>query len=308
MSKLVRRAYTGEADLRAMAALVHLAPADNLHVADLPWRFSSWALDYPDNVGLWVNADGQLLAWAVLQTPWWAVDYALHPDAGQDLHRQLLAWADDRARQTLGTPSGQPAWFVNVFAGQSDRIRDLEQAGFASQANIGEDSWSKVLMRRPAQTPLPDYTLPSGVTIRPLAGESEVSAYVGLQRTVFESENVTVGWRSRTLRMPQYIADLDLVAVAPDGDLVAFCVCWLDQAADPVSGQVEPLGVHPDWRRSGLGRAILSEGLRRLRSHGARQIYVETDNYRGAALELYESAGFRVIEDVLVYGKNYEGT
>lgn len=49
-----------------MEALALDFRADNLHVADLPWRFSSWALDDPQNVRLWTDADGRLLAWAVL--------------------------------------------------------------------------------------------------------------------------------------------------------------------------------------------------------------------------------------------------
>ena len=107
------------------------------------------------------------------------------------------------------------------------------------------------------------------------------------------------------MRHPAYIPDLDLVAVAPDGSLAAFCVCWLGKHRE-ISGQIEPLGVHPRWRRLGLGRAILSEGLRRLHLHGATQVYVETDNYRNAAFGLYESAGFQVIEHVLVYRKDYQ--
>jgi hypothetical protein len=41
--------------------------------------------------------------------------------------------------------------------------------------------------------------------------------------------------------------------------------------------------------------------------HGARRIYVETDSYRNAAFELYEAVGFQVIQDVLVYRKDYQG-
>ena len=304
--KIIQREFSGEADVRAMAALVQDFPAGNLHVVDLAYRFSSWAFDYPDNIGLWANAEGQLFAWAVMQTPFWAIDYAYHPDADQHLHRQLLAWADGRARQILGTPSGRPTWFVNVLAGQTDRIRDLEHVGFASQADVGQDSWSKVLMFRSAQTPVADCSLPVGFTIRPLAGEGEVEAYVELQRAVFESRNMTVEWRTRTLRHPDYIPDLDLVAVAPDGRLAAFCVCWLNKNVTEASGQIEPLGVHADYRQLGLGRVILSEGLRRLHLHCASRIYVETDNYRNAALELYESVGFRVVQDVWVYRKDYE--
>ena len=130
---LKQQPYTGLADQAAMAALVQANPGDNLHVTDLPYRYSSWAFDDPRNVALWVDAAGQLAAWAVLQTPFWALDYAYRPDAGADIHPRLLAWADGRAREALETSSGRPIWFANVFAGQRERMHDLEQAGFDSE-------------------------------------------------------------------------------------------------------------------------------------------------------------------------------
>ena len=156
-------------------------------------------------------------------------------------------------------------------------------------------------MQRSAEVPSADHDLPEGFVIRPLKGEGEVEAYVELHRAVFESRNMTTEWRGRTLCHPAYIPDLDLVAVAPDGRLAAFCICWLHED----SGQIEPLGVRVDLCELGLGRAVLVEGLRRLHLHGASQVYVETDRYRNAALALYESAGFRVVRDVLVYRKDY---
>lgn len=306
LRKISQRDFSGEADLQAMMSLARAFPAENLHRVDLPYRLSSWALDDPGNVGLWDNAEGQLLGWAVLQTPFWTMDYAYDPFADPGLHREILAWVDARARSLLGTPYGHPCWFVNVFASQVERSRDLERAGFASQADVGEDAWSKVLLERPARLPVPDGTLPQGFSLRPLAGEREVEAYVRLQRAVFETENMTSAWRLSTLRRPEYRADLDLVAVAPDGSLAAFCVCWFDESSR--AGQVEPLGVHKDFRAMGLGRAILSEGLYRLHLCGAERVYVETDRYRDAALELYESAGFRPARDVLVYRKDYGDT
>jgi mycothiol synthase len=301
--KIEQRAFSGEPDKQAMLALARAFPGDNLHILDLPYRLSSWALDDPDNVGLWVDAQGRLLAWAVLQTPFWTVDCACQPHASQDLHRHVLAWADARARAVLDTPAGRPMWFVHLFASQLSRIGDLEAAGFACQADVGPDSWSKVLMQRSAHVPLAASPLPPGFTIRPLAGEPEVEAYVGLHQAVFESKNMTAGWRAETLRRPEYRADLDLVAEAPDGRLAAFCIAWLDPGAEPPAGQIEPLGVHRDWRQLGLGQAILSEALRRLQRSGAQNVYVETDRERNAALALYEAAGFRVIQEVPVYRK-----
>lgn len=302
----VRRDFSGETDIPAMIALARLAPSDNLHITDLPYRLSSWALDRPDNVGLWADAEGQLLAWAVMHTPFWAIDYACHPRAEGNLHRQILSWADCRARGLLDTPYGRPMWFINVYPHQTGRMRDLEDAGFASQAAVGEDSWSKVLMERPAHLSLPDHVLPAGFSIRPLAGQDEVEAYVLLHRAVFESKNMTVEWRARTLRQADYRPDLDLVAAAPDGRLAAFCVCWLDAGAR--RGQVEPLGVDEAYRGLGLGRAILAEGLRRLYRSGAQTVYVETDLDRNVAMRLYEWMGFRPANDVLVYRKDYDGS
>lgn len=301
----IEREFTGDADLRAMAALACAHPGEHLHTVDLPYRFSSWALDDPANARLWVDRDGRPLAWAVLQTPFWTVDCACRDDADEGLFRQVLAWADRRAGQVLNTPHGRPCWFVNVFAGQAGRIRDLEAAGFANQAAVAVDAWSKVWMRHagPGAAGAP----PTGFTLRPLAGESEVDAYVELHCAVFGARNMSGAWRARTLRQPGYRPDLDLVAVAPDGRLAAFCVGWLRADEAGGRGQVEPLGVHADFRGRGLGRAILAEGLRRLYSAGARQVFVETDNYRDAAFALYSAGGFRVLHDVLVFRKDYAG-
>lgn len=305
--KVIQRGYTGQADVQAMAALGRDFPASNVHVIDLPYRLSSWALDDPGNIGLWFGDGDQLLAWAVLQTPFWAIDFAFHPEAGPDLHRRLWAWADQRAKEMRGTPYGRPAWFINVFADEVETIHMLEQAGFACQADVGEDSWSKVLLRRPADLAYAESALPAGFTFRPLAGDSEVDAYVELHRAVFESRNMTVEWRSRTIHQPEYITDLDLVAVDAEGRLAAFCVGWLSQdKSGGISSQIEPMGVHADYRQSGLGRAILSENLRRMRLHGARQIFVETDSYRDPALALYEAVGFRVFKEIRVFRKDYK--
>jgi len=303
----MHRAYRGNQDQHRMIALVHTDPSANLHVSDLPYRFSSWAFDHPDNIGLWIDEKDQLVAWAVLQTPFWAIDYAVRSDAPALLHQRVLTWTDHRAQAARGTASARPMWFINVFRDQQQRIVDLEAAGWACQADVGDNSWSKVFMVRALESAPSDASVPTGFTIRPLAGPSEVAAYVALHRAVFESESMTEAWRHQTLQQPAYVPTLDLVAVAPDGRLAALCVCWFD-AHGPTGrpcGQIEPLGVHADFRGHGLGRAILTEGLQRLRQHGAQDAVVETDNYRNDAFALYEAAGLQVTRSVLVYRKEY---
>jgi ribosomal protein S18 acetylase RimI-like enzyme len=284
-----------------MIALAQLCAVQHLRVLDLPYRLSSWALDDPENTCLWFEADGALVGWVVLQLPFWTMDIACRPDLAPALYGEILAWADARARRAVNTSNGHPTWYVNVFTNQAGIIRELETAGFACQADVGDDSWSKVFMRRPGELPVKDYRIPPGFTVRPLAGEAEAEAYVNLHQAVFGTKNMTVDWRRRTLQQPGYRPDLDVVVEAPDGRLAAFCIGWLHGK----KGQIEPLGCHVDFRRYALGRIALAEVLRRLQAAGAEQIYVETDNYRDTAMKLYEHMGFQVIREVWIYRKDY---
>ena len=280
-------------------------PYDSLHVTDLPYRFSSWAFDDPHNVNLWLDAN-QLVGWTVLQAPFWALDYAIHPKFTASIHPEILNWADQRASQLLHTPFERSAWFVNVFDYQLERRRQLEQAGFADQGDAAVDPWSKVWLVLKEETPLSQPDLPQSFTLRPLAGARECSAYVDLHQAVFESKNMTLAWRQGVLQQPAYRAQSDLIALSPDGELAAFCIGWYNPNGPKgmPCGQIEPMGVGARFRSLGLGRAILSACLARLRSMGAGQIYVETDSYRDAARTLYESVGFELHSRVCVYRKD----
>ncbi len=309
--EICQRAFSGENDFRAMEALARATRPGNLHSTDLPYRFSSCELDDPENIRLWVDGTGRLLAWGLLEISHVSLDFVYLPETESELLPQILAWADKRSREhpeivPVGTPEDGQCWFVNVFSDQVDRIRILEAAGFACQADVGEYSWSKVFMQRPADLPVKDYRIPEGFVIRPLAGESELETYVQLHQATFRSTVMNVAWRRRILHHPAYVPELDLVVAAPNGRLGAFCICWLDSNGTEKFGQVEPLGCHPDFRGYALGRLALAEGLRRLQAHAASQVFVETDSWRNTAFQLYESLGFRVVKDVLVYRKDYQ--
>jgi len=74
---------------------------------------------------------------------------------------------------------------------------------------------------------------------------------------------------------PNYRKGLAIVAEAPTGDFVAYGGMWFD----PVNrfGYVEPVATDPDYRRRGLVRACVLEGIRRCGELGATVAYVGTD-------------------------------
>ena len=58
-------------------------------------------------------------------------------------------------------------------------------------------------------------------------------------------------------------------------------------------GGIFGLGVLPEHRGKGLGRAILLEGVRRLRAAGAKEVMLQVATENKNALHLYESCGFK---------------
>jgi ribosomal protein S18 acetylase RimI-like enzyme len=69
---------------------------------------------------------------------------------------------------------------------------------------------------------------------------------------------------------------------------------------------VEPLGVHADFRRKGLGRALLAETFRRMAGLGVPRVYVECDGYPDGPDYLnYQSAGFALERKFLVFRKDF---
>jgi len=297
---LRQRPYAGPQDEPPMRAMAAETAARHLHWLDLPYRMSSWSFRQPGCTFLFEDAEGHLQGWFSLQTPFWMID--LYARAEPD-YPEILACAARQAGQLTGTPFGRPLWFTGVFEDARERIASLEQAGYACQSFLPEDAWLKVWLSRSLQTDLPAPALPDGFALRPLAGAAEAGAYVDLHRAAFGTENMTLDWRLASLAQPGCRPELDLVVQAPDGRLAGFCVGWVGRApGGDLLGQVEPMGVLPEFQRLGLGRALLRETFLRMASLGARRVYVECDGYPdGPDFLNYQSAGFALERKFLVY-------
>jgi ribosomal protein S18 acetylase RimI-like enzyme len=302
------RCYRDISDQALMLDLVHRHPEENLHVIDLPHRLSSWAFNDPENVRLWFDGSGDLYGWAVLQSPFWAIDYAFDPVEDRAFHCQILDWAIDRAQALKNHPDYErPSWYINVLDRQTERMEDLITKGFTDQMNVPVDPWSMVLMERDAEVPLQEILLPPGYQLRTFNAQKEVEAYVSLHQAVFQSKNMTNDWRSKIICQPTYRPELNLVIEAPDSILAGFCIGWVDSTgyAGRPSGQIEPLGVLEQYRGLGLSKCLLNECFRRMVSSGAEKIYVETDNFRNEALALYETVGFQVTHQIHVFRRDF---
>jgi ribosomal protein S18 acetylase RimI-like enzyme len=274
--------------LPSVAELVGVVLPTSRHLVDLPWRLSSPAGETGRDVMLWFDEGGRIVGFAAWQVWWAALDFFVRPGPRcEEVEAAIFAWAPARFLE-LDAARGRPLpYWAEAREDDVDRLALLACHGYTL-----DDDYAYVLLERPLDSPIPLPALPDGFSIRPLAGAGEVAAYAALHRRAFDSTSMTPEWRARTLRMPQYQLDLDLVAVAPDGRLAGFCVGWL--ASERGVGQIEPHGVDPEFRGLGLSRALMLEFFARLRACGATRAWVETESTRTSALAAYEAVGFRV--------------
>ena len=128
----------------------------------------------------------------------------------------------------------------------------------------------------------------SRYNIRSLGDIDELPARSWLSWKVFhpnDPDDLYEGWEwyLNLQKIPLYRRDLDLVTVSYDGELVSFCTFWYDDVTR--TAYVEPVGTHPEHQKRGLGRAIISEGMHRVKKLGGIIVYI--GGYSDAANSLY---------------------
>lgn len=281
---LIIRPYAGDADLSLIAELIRALPSMGRHLVDFPWRLSAPMADPAADARVCM-VDGLLVGFAAWQDPWATLDVYIRPGPFQpEVEAAIFDWAAGRFRE-LDAARGRPLpYWVEAREDDAEHLALLARFGY-----VLADDYTYVMMSRALTEPLPRPDLPPGFAIRPLAGIGEVDAYVAVHRRAFGSAYMTAPWRAATLRMPGYEPDLDLVAVAPDGQLAGFCVGWA--APERRVAQIEPLGVDPAFQGRGLAGALLLEMLARFKDYGAEQAQVETDSGRTPARRAYEAVG-----------------
>ena len=143
-----------------------------------------------------------------------------------------------------------------------------------------------------------------GFSLRCVEGEHEVESLVSLHRAAFGTENMTVEQRLAIMHGPQYEREMDLVAVAPNGELAAFCICGFDEQIDAAkTGYIGSLGTFPDYQKCGLGKAMVTAGLHRLRNRGASTVELGTSSKNIPMQRLAESLGFIGVSEKLWFSK-----
>jgi ribosomal protein S18 acetylase RimI-like enzyme len=145
-------------------------------------------------------------------------------------------------------------------------------------------------MRRSLAEPFPAPAWPEGVAIVPFQAEHALAAHALLAEAYSPGGGAVparfTAWWNEVSTDDEFDPDLCLVAMAADGSMAGFALCW-------TSSFVKDIAVAPAWRRKGVGEALLLTAFRELKACGHDQIglKVQADNPSGAQ-RLYDRLGF----------------
>lgn len=227
-----------------------------------------------------------------------------------------------RRRQGIGRALAEAA--IDAAAGRPLRAwaHGEHPSAAALALDLGFDR-ARVLwqLRRPLRAPLPDVTLPDGVSLRPFQPGRDDTAWVELNRKAFADHPEQGRWTLEDLRVrmaePWFDPAGFLLAVEEGtGRLLGFH--WTkehfrqtngDQAEERAGGAARPigevyvLGVDPSAHGVGLGRALTAAGLRHLHGRGLDRVMLYVDESNQAAMRLYTRLGFQRWSAHVQYGR-----
>jgi GNAT superfamily N-acetyltransferase len=242
-----------------------------------------------ETVFLWETPQGELAAVLNGEGPGQAF-LQVHPDfRSRGLEEEMVVAAEEHL--AVQDPEGRRK--LLIWAHRRDPIRpELLQA-----RGYDKGRWLEYQRRRPLAGEVPTVPIASGTTVRALGDDEELPARSWLSWKAFhpdEPDEAYEGWEwyRNVQRAPLYRRDLDLVAVGPGGELASFCTVWFDDVHR--TAVFEPVGTHPAHQRRGLGKAVMTEGLRRAQRLGATLAFV--GSYEPPAHALYASVGFTEYE------------
>src|SRR5215469_7982682 len=209
--------------------------------------------------------------------------YQVHP-GHRELVDEVIGWYDGVTAgiERTVTPQANDEFALKRWAAHG------YQTDPASLGDTG--SWSQLNERDLDDLEQP--VLPDGFRFR-TADEAGTQAAVQAHVDAWAASTYTAEGYEGVRRTPAYRGDLHVLVEAPDGTMAASTIMWLDEVNK--TAEFEPVGTHPDYRRLGLGRAMLLHGMQLARQAGADHMTVACLGAPGhpRARGLYYSVGFR---------------
>jgi ribosomal protein S18 acetylase RimI-like enzyme len=231
---------------------------------------------------LW-ESGGQLIAFLMPDGGRGEAHLCVHPGLRtRELEEDMLSVAEERLAAVRSDNSHR----LCVWAPGPDTLRQ----DIMTRRGYTKCGWPEIQWRRQLNLPIPDVAIAPGYAVRSLGDGLELLERCYASGLGFHEGDAEIAvqnrdeptWYRNIQTAPLYRRDLDLVAIAPDGAIAAFCTTWFDDVTR--SAYFEPVATVPVHRRRGLGKALMTEGLRRLQRMGATTAFVSGSSRAANAL------------------------
>jgi len=282
---VVRRTFEGESDLVEMQRLVAgrtgvFGVGTNLHPGDVAHRIYSGLRKHnlDETVPVWEDDHG-IAAFGIIWPGFQAFDVAMRVGLSDDERAVIVS-------EVIGLSEKEGRVETDVFGADETLLSVIRDLGFEKAAG------GYVVTGRTLVAPSDVSGLPF---ILRSADMRDVVQLARVHSGAFGSDWTPESYLRR-MQKPGYIVSDEIVAVAQDGTFAGFTNTWYDDRNK--IGYFEPVGVHRDFHRMGVGSALLREGMNRMIAVGMTTATVWHSSQDEGAATFYRSNGFEPLNTV----------
>ncbi|MCX7709728.1 MAG: GNAT family N-acetyltransferase [Clostridia bacterium] len=245
------------------------------------WMFSLPYLDETklSKIGLW-ESDGEIVALATYEMLLGDAWFSMAPEFGC-LKRELAEYAFEYLSKT--DEHGNRSLNMNI----DDKDKEFREIALDLGFQETKDLEQTAEFIIPGQ--FSEVSLPEGYSIVSLSEENDLNK---INRVLWRGFNhpgevpdEEIQGRIKSQSGPDFNKDITMAVKAPNGNFVSYSGMWYDPNTDYAI--VEPVATDPDYRRMGLGKAVVLEGIRRCGEMGGKVAYV------GSGQQFYYAIGFK---------------
>lgn len=257
--------------------------------------------EWPSTVGMWVDENDEIIAIVTTEGDINGDVFFQLKDTeySEEFIHLLLDFAENNLSKVI---DGKKVIYPRVNNICKDlMVKVLKNRGYSFTGNNESDSSMVIDGEYKINLP-PGFRIESAFVYEPIKrGQAHGRAFNNELSEVPALLTERTRAYSGLVKSPDYKDFLDLCVIDENGVIAAFATFWFDSKNK--IGSLEPLGTILKYRRMGLGKALVYEGLNRLSKLGVRKVHV------GSNQIFYKNIGFdvesesEIWEKVLGYGK-----
>ncbi len=233
-------------------------------------------------IGIWEEA-GEMIAVCHYEWRLGEAFFQFHPDHRR-LRQEMLNYAE--AELTSARRQEENRYLcAYVNDNDPDFLEVVRARGYHK-----DPTGARRMLGFSIPNPFPPIHLPAGFRLTSLAEDCDwAKVHQVLWRGFDHGDDVPMNQeefesRQRMFDTPTARRDLKIAVASPEGDFVSFAGIFFEPRSK--FAYIEPVATDPKYRRLGLGKAAVLEGIRRSAGSGAKLAYVGND------LPIYRAVGF----------------